>query len=122
MLQAVAGRAQIVYQHDGFDTHFLGERFGFDNPGQIRRVDAVIDDRTGYAKSRSPNLLASKMRGGSPRKFPDDEIELCEFLAGKALTKDEFQFTVLFRKESQIAFGTTNVACENHLTSRAKPY
>jgi hypothetical protein len=85
-------------------------------------VNAIIDDRTGNAKASRLDFFASEVRSRAARKFPDDEIELSEFLAGKAFTKDEFELAVLFREKSQIAFGTTHIASENHLASRAKPY
>jgi len=47
---------------------------------------------------------------------------LSKFLAGKAFMKDKFELAVLFSKKRQIAFGTTHIASENHLASRAKPY
>jgi hypothetical protein len=78
-------------------------------------MDAVVNDRSGHAKSRSSNFFLAKIGGGATRKFPDDQVKLCEFLARKAFPKYKFQLAVLFRKKRQIALGTTHVARKNHL-------
>jgi hypothetical protein len=84
-------------------------------------VAAVSNDRPSDAKSRCLDFLIAKVGRSAAGKLSNDEIELREFLAGKAFSKDEFQFTVLFRKKRKIAFSATHVACKNHLASLAKP-
>jgi hypothetical protein len=122
MFQAMAGGAQIINQHNGLYANLPGQSISIDDPRQIRRMDAVVDDRASHAETTRSDFFFSQVRGGAAGKFPNDEIELGEFLAGKAFLKDEFQLAVLFCKERQIAFGAADVACENHLASRAKPY
>ena len=83
-------------------------------------MNAVVDDRPGNTESSGANFFAAQMWFSLAGKFLDDQIELGETFTGEALAEDHFQLAVLFREERQIAFGTTHVACENHLTSRAK--
>ena len=98
MLKTVASGAKIVHQYDGFDAHFVRQYFGVHNPWQIGRVNAVINDRASHSESGGSNFLLPQVGRRKSRKFPDNQIKLCKFLAGKALAKYEFQLSVFFRK------------------------
>ncbi len=110
----MAGRTQVVHQDNRIDFRFSGECSRVHYPGEIGRMNAVVDDRPRYAESSSTNLFVQQIRSGLAGKLPNDQLKLGEFLAGKALPKDKFQFAVVFREKGQIAFCTAYVAGENH--------
>jgi hypothetical protein len=85
---------------------------------EIRRSDAAVDDRPGNAKTGGDDTLGPQVIGGLARKLPDDQFELCEFLARKALFEDGRERAAFFRKKRQIALRAANISRENHLSPR----
>src|SRR6267142_7287011 len=114
MLEAMAGGTQIIEENDIGNFQFLNEVRGLYDPGKIRRSDAAVDDGPGNAKTGGNDALGPQVIGGLARKLPDDQFELREFLAGKALLEDGRERTAFFRKKRQIALRAANVSRENH--------
>src|SRR5271157_3991232 len=92
--------------------------FGVDNPGKIGGMDAVVDHRSGYAKTSGTHFFAAQVRLGLPGKLLHQKIKLRKPLAGEALPVDYLELPVVFGEQGQIALGTANITGENHGTSR----
>src|SRR6266403_1957797 len=114
MLEAVAGGSQIIQENDIGDCQFLDERRGVDDPRKIRGAHAPVDHRSGDAEARGDDAFVPQMIGGLAREFLDDEVELREFLACKALLEDGSERASFFREKRQITLRAANVSRENH--------
>jgi hypothetical protein len=115
MLDAVAGSAEVVQEDDILDVKFLSEFGGIHDPREIGGTDAIVDDRTGNAKTGGAHALLLQTWFGEAGKLAHNQVKLGEFLAGEAMIEDRREFAVLFGKEREIAFRATNIACKNHL-------
>src|SRR5882762_9471457 len=99
MFEAVAGGSQIIQKNDIGNFQLFDEARGFHDPGKICCSDAAVDDRSGDAKTGGGYMLATQVIGGLARKLPDDQFELCEFLARKALFENGRKCAAFFRKK-----------------------
>ena len=79
--------------------------FGIHNPGQIGRMDAVIDDRASHAESSGPDFVVAQVRRGPARKFPQgsDQIVRNSLLA-KRSRKTNSNLPFFSANKCQIAF------------------
>src|SRR5215472_2803292 len=114
MFEAATPGAEVIQQDDVRNAKLLHERLGFHEPRKIRGPHAAVDDRAGDPKSSSANFFASEMVHGLAGELFDDQIELRELLARKAMAKNRRELATLFRKQRQIAFGAADISRKNH--------
>ena len=117
MIDTVTPRAKIVHQHDGLDLHFFSQRIRIDYPRKIRGMDAIADYRSRDAKAGRFDFVVTEVGLGVAGEFFDDEVELGEVLAGKALLVDQNEFAIFAGEERKVTLGPANITSQNHRPS-----
>src|ERR1700730_9427166 len=114
MFEAVARCSEVIQNNYLFYFELLDQIFRIHNPRKICRSNAILDYRTGHAKTRSFDALAGKVRSGLPEKLLHDTVKLRKFLACKSLSEDRSEHAVLLGKQREVTLRSAHVPSKDH--------
>ena len=121
-VDAAGGCDQVVDQDDigGMKIELCRERRGVEDPGKIDGVKPAVEDRACYAEARCGELNIGLDRallslGGFAGERVDELLEAGEITGGVAILEDKLQRRTALLESSEIAFGTADVAGQDHV-------
>src|SRR5215831_9555651 len=106
---AVARRFKIIEQHNVWKAQAPRERRAIDNPRQVGRVNAVVENESGYAES-----CRSRFASSHAQKILSDIFDARMFGAHIPLVGDSHELASLEFKRTQVCLRSAYVTGKNH--------